>query len=207
VSARIWLMRHGETEWSRAMRHTGRTDIPLTTQGEAQARAAGDDLRAQEAWREPTLVLCSPLQRARRTAELAGLANTAAHGAATCEIDADLVEWDYGRWEGLTTAQIRTELGDPGWLVWDFPIEPGGTPGEQLDDVAARAARVIARCEPVLAADGDCVLVAHGHFLRILTATWLAMPPIAGRRFALAAAKVSALGFEHETRVMSLWNA
>ena len=186
------------------MRHTGRTDLPLTPEGEDQARAAGADLRAQEAWREPQLVLCSPLQRARRTAELAGLADDT---TATREIDPDLVEWDYGRWEGRTTAEIREELGNPDWLVWDFPIEPGGTPGEQLEDVAARAARVIARCEPVLAAGGDCVLIAHGHFLRILTATWLSMPPIAGRRFALAAARVSALGFEHETRVITLWNA
>lgn len=204
MSARIWLMRHGETEWSRTMRHTGRTDIPLTPEGEDQARAAGADLRAQEAWREPRLVLCSPMQRARRTAELAGLADDT---AAIREIDPDLLEWDYGRWEGLTTAQIREQLGNPGWLVWDFPIEPGGTPGEQLADVAARAARVITRCEPVLANGGDCVLIAHGHFLRILTATWLSMPPIDGRRFALAAAKVSALGFEHETRVITLWNA
>ena len=204
MSARIWLMRHGETEWSRAMRHTGRTDIPLTPQGEAQARTAGDDLRAQDAWRAPQLVLCSPLQRARRTAELAGLASG---DAPACEIDADLVEWDYGRWEGLTTAQIREQLGDPGWLVWDHPVEPGDTPGEQLGDVAVRAARVIARCGPVLADGGDCVLIAHGHLLRILTATWLAMPPIDGRRFALEAAKVSALGFEHETRVITLWNA
>ena len=186
------------------MRHTGRTDIPLTPEGEDQARAAGDDLRAQDAWRTPQLVLCSPMRRALRTAELAGLTDAA---SAPLQTDPDLMEWDYGRWEGLTTARIREQLGNPGWLVWDHPVEPGDTPGEQLDDVAARAARVIARCEPVLAGGGDCVLVAHGHLLRILTATWLSMPPIDGRRFALAAARVSALGFEHETRVITLWNA
>ena len=199
MSARIWLIRHGETEWSRAMQHTGRTDIPLTAEGEAQARAAGDDLRAQPDWRDPRLVLCSPLQRAVRTAQLAGLVPDA--------LDPDLVEWDYGRWEGRTTREIRADLGDPGWLVWDHPVEPGTTPGEQLADVAERARRVIARCEPVLADDGDCVLVAHGHLLRILAATWLGMPPVNGRYFALAAAKVSALGFEHQTPVISLWNA
>lgn len=181
------------------MRHTGRTDMALTEDGENQARAAGVDLRSQESWRAPQLVLCSPLQRARRTAELAGLT--------TSSVEPDLLEWDYGRWEGLTTREIRKQLDNPKWLVWDYPIEPGETPGEQLDDVAARAARVLAQCEPVLERDGDCVLVAHGHLLRILAATWLGMPPINGRYFALAAAKVSALGFEHETRVISMWNA
>lgn len=199
MSARIWLVRHGETEWSRQMRHTGRTDLPLTEHGEQQARAAGVDLQAQPEWRSPHLVLCSPLQRARRTAELAGLT--------TNSVEPDLTEWDYGRWEGLTTREIRQELGIPDWIVWDHPIEPGGTPGEQLDEVAARAERVIARCEPVLANDGDCVLVAHGHLLRILTARWLGLEPIDGRMFALDPARVSALGFEHEYRVIRSWNA
>lgn len=199
MSARIWLIRHGETEWSKQMRHTGRTDMALTEDGENQARAAGVDLRSQEAWRAPQLVLCSPLQRARRTAELAGLT--------TSSVEPDLIEWDYGRWEGLTTREIRKQLDNPSWLVWDYPIEPGETPGEQLDDLAVRAKRVLSLCEPVLARDGDCVLVAHGHMLRVLAATWLGMPPINGRYLALAAAKVSALGFEHETRVISMWNA
>lgn len=199
MSARIWLIRHGETEWSQQMRHTGRTDMALTENGENQARAAGVDLRSQEAWRAPQLVLCSPLQRARRTAELAGLT--------TSSVEPDLVEWDYGRWEGRTTREIRKEVGNPNWLVWDFPIEPGQTPGEQLDDVAARARAVLDICEPVLQRDGDIVLVGHGHQLRILTAIWLGLTPIDGRLFALNAAKVSALGFEHESRVISMWNA
>ena len=119
----------------------------------------------------------------------------------------DLHEWDYGAWEGLTTAQIRTQLDDPTWLIWDHPIPPGSTPGEQLDDVAVRVDRVIARCLPVLETGNDAILVAHGHVLRILTARWLGLPPIAGRLFALDPARLSALGFEHEQQVISVWNA
>jgi broad specificity phosphatase PhoE len=195
ASSRIWLVRHGETEWSRDGRHTGTTDVPLTPRGEADAAA----IRAELAGVSPGLVLCSPLQRARDTARLAGLSPDAA--------DPDLVEWDYGAWEGRTTAEIRQSLGDPAWVVWDHPIPPGATPGEALADVAVRVDRVIARCVPILAAEQDCVLVAHGHVLRILTARWLGLDAVAGRLFALDPATLSALGFEHEQRVIRCWNA
>lgn len=195
MSPRIWLIRHGETEWSRSGRHTGRTDIPLTPDGEQVAASLAPSLASLD----PGLVLCSPLSRARRTAELAGLRPDAT--------TPDLLEWDYGAWEGRTTAEIRTELADPAWLVWDHPIPPGETPGEQLADVRVRTRRVLDRCEPVLAEGRDCVLVAHGHVLRILTATWLDLPPIDGRLFALDAGRLSALGHEHETPVIVLWNS
>jgi probable phosphoglycerate mutase len=193
--ARIWLIRHGQTEWSQTGRHTGSTDVPLTDQGEREADAVRDEL----AGITPALVLCSPMLRARDTARRAGLVPD--------EITVDLREWDYGAWEGRTTAEIRQELGDPGWLVWDHPVPPGQTPGEQLDQVAVRVDRVIARCTPVLDEGRDCVLVAHGHVLRILTARWLGLAPIAGRLFALDPARISALGFEHEDHVIRSWNA
>ena len=196
MSPQIWLIRHGETEWSRAGRHTGRTDILLTEAGEEQAQAAGRALTDVF----PALVLCSPLIRARRTAEIAGLTPDA--------FEDDLMEWDYGAWEGLTTAEIRILRGDPGWRVWDEPIPPGtapgSTPGEQLSDVRVRVDRVIARCTPVLEAGRECVLVAHGHLLRILTATWLDLPPDAANLFALEPGHRSSLGYE---RVIMSWNA
>lgn len=195
MSPRIWLIRHGETEWSRSGRHTGRTDIPLTPEGEHVASSLAPSI----ATLDPGLVLCSPLSRARRTAELAGLTPDAS--------TPDLLEWDYGAWEGRTTAEIRTDQHEPGWLVWDHPIPAGETPGEQLADVGLRTRRVIDRCAPVLAEGRDCVLVAHGHVLRILTATWLGLPPIDGRLFALDAGRLSALGYEHETPVILLWNS
>ena len=191
----IWLIRHGETQWSRSGQHTGRTDIPLTLQGERNA----DAVRAELEGLTPALVLCSPMSRAKETARRAGLTPDA--------ITDDLLEWDYGAWEGRTTAEIRATTGDPAWLIWDHPIPPGDTPGEQLADVAVRATRVIERCRPVLDFGRDCVLVAHGHVLRILTATWLGLPPIDGRLFALDPARLSSLGFEHETHVIRSWNA
>ena len=195
MSPRIWLIRHGETEWSRDGRHTGRTDLPLTPAGVDVASA----LRPAVSRIDAALVLCSPLTRARDTARLAGLEPD--------DYDDDLLEWDYGRWEGRTTASIREDLGRPHWLIWDEPIPPGETPGEQLTDVQQRAGRVLDRCRPVLDSGQDCILVAHGHVLRILTAHWLGLPPIDGRLFALSAGRLSALGFEHETHVISLWNA
>lgn len=193
--ARIWLIRHGETEWSRAGRHTGSTDLPLTAKGETEADAVRDEL-ADVA---PGLVLCSPMLRARDTARRAGLVPD--------EIVDDLREWDYGAWEGRTTSEIRDELGDPAWLVWDHPVPPGQTPGEQLEQVGQRVDHVIARCLPVLGDGQDAVLVAHGHVLRILTARWLGLAPVAGRLFALDPARISALGFEHEQHVIRSWNA
>ena len=195
TAARIWLIRHGETEWSREGRHTGRTDVPLTARGEAMA----DGLAAELAGLRPGLVLSSPLVRARDTARRAGLTGV--------RITTDLVEWDYGAWEGRTTAEIRATLDDPAWVVWDRPVPAGHTPGEQLPDVDARVRRVLETCRPVLDGDRDCVLVAHAHVLRILTAAWLGLPPIDGRLFALDPARLSTLGFEHEQPVISSWNA
>lgn len=193
--ARIWLIRHGETEWSRAGRHTGSTDLPLTQKGEQEADAVRDELTDVT----PGLVLCSPMRRALDTARRAGL-------LPDDTVD-DLREWDYGAWEGRTTAEIRVELGDPTWLVWDHPVPAGQTPGEQLDQVGERVDRVIGRCAPVLEDGHDVVLVAHGHVLRILTARWLGLAPVAGRLFALDPARISALGFEHEQHVIRSWNA
>ena len=131
----------------------------------------------------------------------------AAGGLTPDDITPDLLEWDYGAWEGRTTAQIRADLADPTWLVWDHPVPPGDTPGEQLPDVGARVDRVLERCRPVLGAGRDCVLVAHAHVLRILTARWLGLPPVDGRLFALDPARLSALGQEHDQPVVSRWNA
>lgn len=195
TNGRIWLLRHGQTEWSISGQHTGRTDVPLTVVGQEQAAALAPGL----AELDPELVLCSPLVRARDTATRAGLTPE--------EFTPDLLEWDYGAFEGLTTAQIRASMDDPDWLIWDHPIPPGATPGEQPADVGARVDRVIARCLPVVAAGHDCVLVGHGHCLRILTARWLGLPATDGRLFALDPARLSALGFEHQTRVLCVWNA
>ena len=198
-AARIWLIRHGDTEWSQSGRHTGTTDIPLTAEGREAATAVKPELEQALAGRSVGLVLVSPLQRARDTASLAGLTPDAT--------DDDLHEWAYGAWEGRTTAEIRETLHDPTWVIWDHPIPPGDTPGGQLSDVAVRVDRVIARCRPHLDAGEDCILVAHGHVLRILTARWLGLDPIAGRLFALGPARLSALGFEHEQQVIERWNS
>ena len=189
-TGRILVVRHGETEWSRGGRHTGRTDVPLTPLGEQRAAALAPALRA---WR-PELVLCSPLQRARRTAELAGLSP---------QDDPDLLEWDYGAYEGLTTAEIRESVGDPDWSVW---TTTDGL-GESAADVAVRAERVLTRCRPLLHAGQDVVLVAHAHLLRILTATWLRMPPVGGASLVLDPAGTGVLGYERETPALLRWNA
>lgn len=187
------LVRHGETEWSRARRHTGLTDVPLTARGEEQARALRGALKERRIAR----TLVSPARRARRTAELAGL--TAA------ETDPDLWEWDYGGYEGITSAEIRE--GRPGWFLWDDGVVPGDAdhPGETVEQVGARADAVLAEAEPSLA-DGDVVLVAHGHFLRVLTARRLGLEPALGRLFALGTGTLSALGTEHGRPVVSAWN-
>ncbi len=184
---RIVLIRHGQTEWSRTGRHTGRTDIPLEPAGEAAARA----LAARLAGERFDLVLTSPLVRARRTAELAGLGDVA-------ELDDDLQEWDYGETEGRTTAQMREQR--PGWTVWrDGP--PGG---ETVQQVGARADRVIARL--LDAGPRTAAIVAHGHLLRILAARWAELDPSAGGRLSLSTAAVCELGHERERRVIKLWN-
>lgn len=189
------MLRHGQTQWSLTGRHTGRSDIPLTEAGATAAAALKPTLAGHRfAW-----VACSPLQRARDTAELAGL-------TPDVYLD-DLLEWDYGQFEGRTTADIRREFDDPGWVIWDAHIGPGETPGEQPSDVAVRCQRVLDRCAPYLAAGQDVALVAHGHVLRILTATWLGLAADDGRLFALETGTVSNLGFERDQHVIDLWNA
>ena len=186
------LLRHGETEWSKAGKHTGRTDLPLTEHGEDQARALAPLVKGQAF----DLVLVSPAQRARRTAELAGLTDY--------QVDADLWEWDYGGYEGITTAEIRE--GRPGWYLWRDGVIPGDAehPGESAADVAARADRVIARAKRV---EGRVALVAHGHFLRVLAARWLGLEPGEGRLLKLDTGTYSRLGFEHSEPVLLTWNA
>lgn len=182
----LWLVRHGETEWSRSGRHTGRTDIPLTPRGEQQAKVLGRRL----AGRNFALVLTSPLGRARETCRLAGYAEVA-------RPDPDLMEWDYGAYEGRTSADIRREVA--GWSIWTG----GARGGESADEVGARADRVIGRS---LEAVGDVALFAHGHVLRILAVRWLGLPAASGRYLALDTASLSALGHEHEQRVIRWWN-
>jgi probable phosphoglycerate mutase len=181
-----WLVRHGETEWARLGRHTGRTDIPLTERGRAQADAVARRLAAHSF----AEVLASPLSRALDTARLAGFADR----VSTTD---DLLEWDYGRDEGRTTAEIRQDR--PGWTIWGA----GPEGGETIDDVAARVDRVISRAR---AAAGDTLLFAHGHVLRILAARWIGEPPSEGRLFALSTATVSVLGWEREQPVIERWN-
>lgn len=189
------MLRHGETEWSRTGRHTGRSNIPLTEAGREAAAALQPVLAGHAfAW-----VACSPLQRARDTAELAGL-------KPDVYLD-DLLEWDYGQFEGRTTADIRKDLHDPDWVIWSADIEAGQTPGERPQDVAVRCQRVLDRCGPYLADGKDVALVAHGHVLRILTATWLGLTADDGRLFALETGTVSCLGFERDQHVIELWNA
>ena len=187
MAVQLWLIRHGETEWSASGAHTGTTDLPLTPKGENRARGLKPLLQGHEF----ALVLSSPLQRARRTCELAGLGDPA-------QADPDLREWNYGEYEGKSTAQIRQTR--PGWSLFRDGV-PGG---ESIGQVAERARRVIERA--VQAQDGDVALFAHGHILRILTACWLDLDPRDARLFALETASVSVLGYEHENRVISKWN-
>jgi len=186
----IWLVRHGETEWSRSGAHTGRTDLPLTPAGRENAAALGRLL----AGRQFGLVLCSPMQRARDTCRLAGFGDRAL-------TEPNLCEWDYGDFEGRTTAAIREEI--PGWSLWVSGVRNGETIGQ----VAARADAVIARALAAEGAvEGDVVLFAHGHILRILTARWLGLAGDAGRFFALGTASIGSLGYERDTRVITRWN-
>jgi len=182
----LWLIRHGETEWSRSGAHTGRTDLPLLASGREEAKAIGRYLDG----RKFALVLTSPLDRARETCALAGYGDAA-------QPDPDLVEWDYGDYEGRTTAQIREQV--PQWSLWDQGVQGG----ETIEQVAARAEAVLARAAQ---AGGDVALFAHGHILRILTACWLELPPRDARLFALGTASLSTLGHEHEIRVINRWN-
>jgi probable phosphoglycerate mutase len=183
----LWLIRHGETEWSKSGQHTGRTEIDLTEDGRQQALA----LRAMLAQLHPALVLCSPRRRAQDTAALAGLKVDA--------IDPDLAEWDYGDYEGRTTADINREV--PGWTLWTHGVPNG----ETADEVAQRADRVIARARAHLS-DGPVVLVAHGHISRVIGARWIGLPPTSGGNLALGTAAPSLLGEQHGLPVIDRWN-
>jgi broad specificity phosphatase PhoE len=183
---RLWLVRHGETEWSRSGQHTGRTDIPLTELGRAQAAGVARKLADHEF----ALVLSSTKVRALETARLAGFGDRV-------ETTDDLLEWDYGEDEGRTTPEIRTDR--PGWTIW----ADGPRGGETADEVGARVDRVIAR---VREADGDVLVFAHGHVLRVLAARWLGESPSEGRFFELGTATVSVLGWERETPTIERWN-
>jgi broad specificity phosphatase PhoE len=187
------LIRHGQTEWSRSGRHTGRTDVPLTAAG----RMAAAELAPALARREVVAAFTSPAQRAAVTAELAGLSGAVA--------DPDLWEWDYGGYEGLTTHEIREQR--PGWYLWRDGIIPGppGHPGETVDQVGERADAVLSRVLPLLGG-GDVAIVAHGHLLRILTARYLRLPADDGRYFSLGTGTLSMLGAEHEEPVINSWN-
>jgi broad specificity phosphatase PhoE len=182
----VWLVRHAETEWSRSGKHTGRTDVPLTDAGRERA----SEMRARLAGRDFALVLVSPLERARETARLAGLGDP-------CQVREDLLEWDYGDYEGITTADIREERAD--WYLW----RDGVPNGETADEVAARCDRVI---DEILSVDGDVALFAHGHILRALAARWVEEPVGFGGRLFLSTGSLSVLGFEREVRVIRLWN-
>ena len=185
-TTQLWLIRHGETEWSLSGAHTGRTDLPLTDRGRQRAQAIGQYLNG----RRFGAVYVSPLQRARETCNLAGY-------GATSQVDDNLREWDYGDYEGRSTTDIHKER--PDWYLWRDGV-PGGEP---LDAVAARAGKVIDRA---LQANGDVALFAHGHILRILASCWLQIAPDNGCHFGLDTATVSILGWERDTRVIRLWN-
>ncbi|MFD0352701.1 histidine phosphatase family protein [Streptomyces sp. NPDC127110] len=191
----LLLVRHGETAWSANGRHTGLTDVPLTARGADEALSLAPFFRD----REPALVLTSPLGRAVATAELAGLTGGIP--------EPDLHEWDYGGYEGVTTAEIQRTR--PGWSLWTDGVPPGDArhPGEQAAQVGVRADRVLARVAGTLSAGrGDVVLVAHGHFLRVLTARYLGLPPQDGRLFLLRTGTVSVLSTEHGLPVIAGWN-
>ena len=188
----LLLIRHGETAWSRTGQYGGRTDLPLTDAGVAAGRALGPLL----ARRQLAAVFVSPLSRAVRTAELAGLPDV--------KPDPDLLEWDYGGYEGMTEEQIRAAR--PGWDLWRDGVSGGESQaGETLGQVAARTDAVLDRVRPLLR-DGDVALVAHGHVLRVLTARWLGLEPAGGRLFRLDTGTLSTLGTEHDMPVIQTWN-
>jgi probable phosphoglycerate mutase len=182
----VWLVRHGETEWSATGRHTGRTDIPLTETGRQQARALQRHLEG----RPFGLVLVSPLERARETCRIAGFGDRA-------QVDPALREWDYGVFEGRRTADIRREI--PGWSVWTHDLPEG----ESVAQVGTRVDPVVERLASV---EETAAVFAHAHLLRVLAARWIGLPPEAGRSFTLGTASVSVLGWERENRVIICWN-
>lgn len=185
----IWLVRHGETEWSLSGRHTGRSDIGLTASGVEQAKRLKNTL-AMTCFGQ---VLCSPLRRAVETAGLAGFTRP--------QIEPDLAEMDYGDFEGLTTSQIREH--EPDWTIWRGQVPNG----ETIEQVAKRARAVIALCQEGASSDKPTLLFAHGHLLRILATQWLELTPASGALFALGPASISVLSYEHQRRVILRWNA
>jgi broad specificity phosphatase PhoE len=202
------LLRHGETEWSRAGRHTGRTDLPLTSKGIAGAKALAPMVTQRVGGQPIVAVFVSPAQRAVRTAELAGLGSPGVpgvDGGPAPTQDPDLWEWDYGGYEGITTAQIQRER--PGWSLWSDGVIPGDAehPGESAAQVGERTDRVLKRAAALLP-EGDVALVAHGHVLRVLTARWLGLSPVGGRFFWLDTGTISTLGTEHDQPVILTWN-
>ncbi|MGV9251454.1 histidine phosphatase family protein [Streptomyces sp. NPDC003697] len=191
----LFLVRHGETEWSRSGRHTGWTDVPLTERGRQEARRLAPMIRSHRIG----AAFVSPLQRARETAELIGVEDA--------QLDPDLREWDYGGYEGITTVEIQRTR--PGWFLFDDGVAPGPSdhPGESPEQVGERADRVLAKADAALCnTEGDVVLVAHGHFLRVLTARWLGLPPSAGALFQFATGTVGRLSTEHGRPVIAGWN-
>ena len=189
ASGELWIIRHGATEWSATGRHTSRTDVPLTEAGLAAARALAPAL-ARHAF---AVALTSPMARARATAAAAGFPDAV--------VDDDLREWDYGELEGLTTSEIRTRGGEfSQWTIWRGPV-PGG---ETIDEVAARARRVLERAAR---AGGDVVCFGHGHASRVLVAVALELAPVEGARFVLDPATISVVGSEHDERALRVWNA
>jgi probable phosphoglycerate mutase len=189
--AELWLIRHGETEWSLSGAHTSRTDISLTDHGRKRAEELREFLKGKQF----AAVLTSPMQRARETCKIAGYADVAT-------VEEGLREWDYGIFEGKTTKEIRAESNNPNWSVWKDEI----TDGEPLDHVGERADGVIARALAAAGTDGTVALFAHAHILRILAARWILLPASGGSLLALGTGSVSVLGFERETRVIKRWN-
>jgi broad specificity phosphatase PhoE len=188
----LFLIRHGETEWSRSGQHTSRTDLPLTEAGRVHAKTLGGILKGLLPPSGFALVLSSPMRRALDTCHLAGY---------QAETEDNLREWDYGSYEGLTSDDIQKSA--PGWTIWTGPVPGGETPAQ----IGARADRVIQRCLAVSSKGaGNVALFSHGHMLRVLAARWLDLAPDAGRLLGLDTASISALGWEHETRVIRLWN-
>jgi probable phosphoglycerate mutase len=190
MKTRLWLARHGETDWSAAGKHTGRTDVALNEKGRKQAKALGRGLARMEI--HFSAAYTSPLSRARETARLAGFAEAEPMDA--------LLEWNYGEFEGRKTADIRRERDDPEWVIWTADMRKG----ETTEAVGERADRARAA---LLQAQGDVIVFAHGHFLRMFAARWMELAAREGQHLALATGTISRLGFEHEYRVIERWNA
>jgi probable phosphoglycerate mutase len=190
MGVELWLVRHGETEWSLSGAHTSTTDIALTDHGRQRAVELKEYLHG----RKFAAVYVSPMQRARETCSIAGYGDVA-------EVEPDLTEWNYGESEGKTTKEMRAKYG-PTWSVWTDPI----VGGESVEAVGARADKVIARAVSAAGTDGQVALFAHAHILRILTARWIGLEAVGGRLFSLGTGSVSVLGFERETRVVAKWN-